>query len=228
MKKLANEVKDFMKSDKKKYVARPFNRFEPEDTVWWVTPGSDWPAYKYGKYMFRKYNDIIYIGLNIEKGYGIELSQMVSNNAIMTEEWIWHEFIEAAAQGEFNNTIESLAQNNSGDVHVLMGFGEFNQVDKESDYYADVFPNNITYIFKDNSIEAKDKEQNMRAEMFEKLKEAKGFQDIFKMMLGINGLSYFWVDLFIGVPFEIKDDDKELEIYKLDNQILSVLEKWIK
>ena len=62
----------------------------------------------------------------------------------MTEEWIWHEFIEAAAQGEFNNTIESLAQNNSGDVHVLMGFGEFNQVDKESDYYADVFPNNIT------------------------------------------------------------------------------------
>ena len=33
MMELANEVKEFLNSDKKKYFARPFNRSKPEDTV---------------------------------------------------------------------------------------------------------------------------------------------------------------------------------------------------
>ena len=224
---LANEVKEYLNTEKKKYTARPFNRFTPENSVWWIIPGSDWPAYKYGKYMFRRDKNIIYVGLNIEKGYGKKLSGMVSNNAIMTDEWIWHDFMESACQGELDKTIEILDQKTASDVHILMGFGEFNKVDEESDYYADVYPNNITYILKQDTIKVQNKERQMKPDIFEELKQAESFQEAFKIMSKIEGLSYFWVDFFVGVSFKISNNG-EPDIFKLDNQVLSVLKKWVK
>jgi len=28
---------------------RPFNRFDPDVSLWWLVPSTEWPAFKYGK-----------------------------------------------------------------------------------------------------------------------------------------------------------------------------------
>jgi hypothetical protein len=37
----------------RRYSPRPWNRFEPVNTDWWIVPSTDWPAYRYGKGMFK-------------------------------------------------------------------------------------------------------------------------------------------------------------------------------
>jgi len=224
---LANEVKEHLNTGKKKFTARPFNRFAPENSVWWITPGSEWPAYKYGKYMFRRDKDIINIGLNIEKGYGKELSGIVSNKAIMNDEWIWHEFMESGLRGKLDKTFGTLVQKNIIDINVFISFGVFNEVKKDTKRFDEVLPNQITYILKENTFKVQNKDQPIIAQEFEILKQAESFQEIFNMISKINKLNYFWIDLFVGVPFKINNNG-ELDIYKLDNQVLSVLEKWVK
>lgn len=36
---------------------RPFNRYEPGQTIWWLVPTKEWPAFKFGKYFFDNLKD---------------------------------------------------------------------------------------------------------------------------------------------------------------------------
>ena len=51
--------------------ARPFNRFEPVDSIWWLVPSAEWPAFQYSKIFVNplsatnKYE----VGLYLEKGH---------------------------------------------------------------------------------------------------------------------------------------------------------------
>ena len=90
-----------------------------------------------------------------------------------------------------------------------------------------LYLNNSTYIFKQDTIKVQNKERQMKPDIFEELKQAESFQEAFKIMSKIEGLGYFWVDFFVGAPFKISNNG-EPDIFKLDNQVLSVLKKWVK
>jgi hypothetical protein len=52
---------------------RPWNRFDPDETLWWLVPSTEWPAYHHGKLVFsneRAPAGEIFAGLNVEKGFG--------------------------------------------------------------------------------------------------------------------------------------------------------------
>lgn len=79
---------------------RPYNRFEPDDTIWWLVPSTEWPAYKYGKLFFDSrsekipnYKDEIFFGFYIEKGLGQKVSKIYHQSLIMDDDWLWKEFI---------------------------------------------------------------------------------------------------------------------------------------
>ena len=55
--------------------ARPYNRFEPLNTTWWLIPSTQWPAYHLPKICFyRGYTaegeNLLSVGLEAEKGFG--------------------------------------------------------------------------------------------------------------------------------------------------------------
>jgi hypothetical protein len=69
-----------------KLTPRPWNMYQAEDTLWWLVPSGDWPAYQHGKLAFSLAKDdgrkallgindsvleteTIFAGLNVEKGY---------------------------------------------------------------------------------------------------------------------------------------------------------------
>jgi len=46
-------VKETAQGQFEKLVARPWNIYEPDTTMWWLVPSNDWPAYKHGKLYFN-------------------------------------------------------------------------------------------------------------------------------------------------------------------------------
>lgn len=76
--------------------ARPFNRFEPADSIWWLVPSAEWPAFQYNKIFVNpaKGADKYEVGLYLEKGHGsnillIEGDKLSNRVQVMTNDWGW-------------------------------------------------------------------------------------------------------------------------------------------
>lgn len=79
------------------FTARPYNRFDPVDTIWWLVPDTDWPAYRYGKAVLSPYLDggaAILAGLHVEKGYHEVAAafrpDLHKRGMILSKTWAWH------------------------------------------------------------------------------------------------------------------------------------------
>lgn len=76
--------------------ARPFNRFEPADSIWWLVPSAEWPAFQYSKIFVNplsatnKYE----VGLYLEKGHGVDVLLVNGDTPgnrtqVMDTSWAW-------------------------------------------------------------------------------------------------------------------------------------------
>jgi len=93
---LAHAVNDSLGAP---FVPRPFNRFSPDESLWWLVGCSDWPAYKYGKLFFDSrpeqipsHQTGIYCGFNIEKGLSRRVAGLYSKELIEGDDWDWERF----------------------------------------------------------------------------------------------------------------------------------------
>lgn len=89
----------------------PYNHFEPEMSVWWLSPSSASPAYRHTKYYFGYDLDEeggmsgrLIVGIHAEKGLG-EVTRDVYPGTrgaswIMTKEWDWHRFVTLVKTGK--------------------------------------------------------------------------------------------------------------------------------
>jgi len=83
-----------------KLTRRPWDRFRPDSTAWYLVPSSSVTYYKFGKLCFSKEketSDVINCGLFFEKGLGEALGTVYSSKQakplIMDSSWFWHKFI---------------------------------------------------------------------------------------------------------------------------------------
>lgn len=97
----------------KRYTPRPWNRFEPENTDWWIVPTTEWPAYRYGKGMFKRVDYLpgrLLICLYIEKGFAPVVAEAYSSLAtrgqILDDQWTWHRFVAGLSNGSVLRAIE--------------------------------------------------------------------------------------------------------------------------
>ena len=99
--RLAHKVKEIA-TPEIKLTARPFDIFRPDETVWWLIPSTDWPAFKFGKLFFDPKlptgtvnPDSVFSGFYIEKGLGSALSAIDGYDPswIMGHDWLWRTFV---------------------------------------------------------------------------------------------------------------------------------------
>jgi hypothetical protein len=82
-----------------RFVPRPYNRFSPDSTVWWLVPSSDWPSYEYGKFFFDDRprhlgpQSGVYCGFHVEKGLSKRIAEFFRKDLIETDEWAWEAFV---------------------------------------------------------------------------------------------------------------------------------------
>lgn len=109
-------VQRAVKSQFPNLVARPFNMYEPETSLWWLVPSNEWPAYKYGKLYFN-WGDIdrkqIRVGFHTEKGLDASIASVYKSakgsRLIMHDDWHWFDMFRRIADGQFANVVEDVS-----------------------------------------------------------------------------------------------------------------------
>jgi hypothetical protein len=101
---LAHAVNDSLGAP---FVPRPFNRFSPDESPWWLVGNADWPAYKHGKLFFVSRREQmparqngVYCGFNVEKGLGRRVAGLYPKELIEGDDWAWERFT-ASISAEF-------------------------------------------------------------------------------------------------------------------------------
>jgi hypothetical protein len=90
-----------------KLTPRPYNRFAPDETIWWLVPSVEGPAYKFGKLFFEPRADrlpsgspeSIYFGFYVEKGLSPVVGNIYPRTWIMDDEWFWDDFLKQLESG---------------------------------------------------------------------------------------------------------------------------------
>ena len=90
-----------------KIVRRPFNRFDPDVTPWWLVPSNELPFYRHGKFFIawdgEPPNRQLFCSFYLEKGLSPELAVVYTSKKgralLMDDAWRWPDFLAAVENG---------------------------------------------------------------------------------------------------------------------------------
>ena len=229
-------------SFKMKLSRRPFNRFKPVETSWWLVPSSKMPFYSFGKFYFtwdEKTMDYIDAGFYIEKGLDKSLKILypkVSSKGrqlLMIKPWIWDDFLEACNGNSITKILKKACEKTSFNSIYFKVTG--NYVDELSlfDPYAPKVKDDY-FIFEYNPETEKIKviEAFRGNLLLKKFNKAKNIQQFIKILHEFNDEHFMWLKLFIFQRFSLeKTDSKPILVtdsYKFFTEFLYSFKKFIK
>ena len=192
-------------------VARPFNRFNPDKTIWWLIPSNEWPAYKYGKIFcdLQKepnfpHEEKLYCGFYVEKGLGEITRNVFHPSLIMDSSWLWNDFYEDCLNYRIS---PSLFQNKILTLQIGYISPEKGEYIKQPEEF-DLIKNNSQVIrptflctkeYKLILLDQKiDPTHNLKFNLDEKISHAQQFLDLLANIKKIPDIDWLWVDLYIG------------------------------
>lgn len=186
-----------------KLTKRPWDRFRPDATGWYLVPSTNVTYYKYGKLYFSKEKDAsdsIACGMFFEKGLGKSLEIVYSTKQakplMMDNTWFWHKFISEGLKDSFSlKNIEVNALPRSLKVKIEGGYvTEPNSFDP----YKMRMLKWDRYIF-DYTI---DKDlfsvsESQRESFVLKLHNIKSFSDFISSLKELEKDEWLWLNIFI-------------------------------
>lgn len=118
---LAHRIQKYAKPQFDRLDMRAYNRFEPEDSEWWLTPSAADPAYCSTKLYFGRDLDefggrtgLLTAGLHAEKGLGDKAREMYGKGKgatwMMTREWHWHRFLRLVQDGRLLRALHAAGE----------------------------------------------------------------------------------------------------------------------
>jgi len=219
MKILAHSFESILTSEDIKYTPRPWNRFEPEESLWWLLPTNEWPAYKYGKYQLWKDDKYLNIGVTIEKGFGelaaIAFPKLKKKDTIIEDKWMWNKLYIDMDNGKLEETLNKFEKNINQDVFINMNIGlafdpsDYDPMKPKSD--------NITYKYNQGKLSLLN-HRNSRG-VLEELKNAKSINNIKETISNYKDINWTWIDYIIYTRF-LRADMKDLD----NNDLISTTE----
>lgn len=215
--------------------ARPWNMYAAGDTLWWLVPSGDWPAYQHGKLAFslakddaRKVllgandavleTDKIFAGYTVEKGYGEEA--IVVDPAIhhkpaqiMNRSWVWWQVVEGDGPAQFANTLKSASTSGALYLYVVCSSVR----DRESP----VQPERDAIMFACHPAGMKVVLKRFPVGALSGTEHATDFPTLAKQLVSVDG--YHWVDLYVGKHVAKGDVDVD----GLYQNVLSYFDHWV-
>jgi len=199
-----------------KLVRRPWDRFRPDSTAWYLVPSPSVTYYKYGKLCFAKEeetSEIVNCGLFFEKGLGEALGAVYSSKQakplIMDSSWFWHKFLSHPAfhKGNFKVIIEGgyVTEPNSFDPYRM-------RMLKWDKYILDC----------DGAKDSLSVAYSHRESFILKLHNTKKFSDLISVLKELEKDEWLWLNIFICKELkttiqELKNGCKELyEVFMKD------------
>jgi len=200
----AHEVLEYVQalpSPPRRFTPRPYNRFSPQFTDWWLIRGREWPAYPYSKLFFRRLRKDLYCGFYVEKGIGEQVAGVlgVKKTHCMGRSWYWHDFLRHAQAGRADAPIQTMRLNSGLPVVLHMDAYAANQV-PEPDTEQQREPDQLEF-----EIQPGDGQLRVihhQGVTLASLGVCIRLSVLAQALEANTELAFFWLDLYIGVRLE--------------------------
>ncbi len=189
----------------RKLTARPWNRFEPINTEWWLIPSTDWPAYHHGKFFFHAQDDgrDLYCGFYVEKGLdpSITAAFPTGKKLVMEKDWSWHRVLADMESGALNAPVLEIAKR-SGCCVLLEVDGGF--VDDPASYDPYAPPMDRSYLaFESDGTTLRQIWSELHGSQFAHLSPCESLPELARAISQVRQLEWTWIDLYIGLELEM-------------------------
>jgi hypothetical protein len=197
----------------KKYTARPYNRYAPENSLWWLIPSTEWPAYKHGKVAIsEEQKGEMFFGINIEKAIGREAAACYQSKKaqkiIMDSEWCWYDFLKSLEEGEIAHAMNTIQENTNGlPLHFSLSDHVVDDPALFDPYSGHAYGDQVVWHYEEGDLNSLTQPENF----FYPLKAVDKISDLAEAISQISELHWLWIDVYVGVIIEnrveLKDDE---------------------
>lgn len=193
---------------------RPYNRFSPAFTEWWLIPRKEeWPAYRCSKFFVSNFQSPsesffrLYAGYYVEQGLGAELTGLpeVKRNHIMHADWYWHSFLQHAQGGRLDDALKQVLESSNCPICILVDAYEFNKVpepDTEDRFSHD------SVQFTIPSLELEFQLSKPGKEILSQFNTSPHIRSLARQLGSTKDLHFFWLDLHIGILLEYGNQER--------------------
>lgn len=231
LRRLADDLADAAARSDFSLTTRPWNRFEPDETEWWLVPSPEWPAHKYGK-IFLHWTDRnrqrARAALHVEKGLGSEVSPAYDarrgRRLIMDDTWAWHLLVETLTEGRFASRLIELWQQSAGRVDVSVEAGYVPDPDSFDPYAYDFGRDRYTFSLTDREGALAPENASAEAGLIEGLESVRSLDDLASRISPLTDEAWVWVDFMAGVPLLLDVDPEQGGSVTLAPELWSDLE----
>jgi len=190
--------------------ALPFNRFEPDDTTWWLSPGTENPAYKYGKLIFTRRDASpgdMFVGLYVEKGVGPSAASIFRETPrgrryLMDNGWLWKAFLVALRTVEFKNVVNTAQDKMKRALTIAIDAAMVPPPTGEDDFHNLKLPRDIVrFEFTGGVMTPLDSQ--IQAGILPAIANVTSLRDLADGIASHPQLDWIWIDFHAGVVFEV-------------------------
>jgi hypothetical protein len=220
----------------KKYTARPYNRYAPENSLWWLIPSTEWPAYKHGKVAIsEEQKGEMFFGINIEKAIGREAAACYQSKKaqkiIMDSEWCWYDFLKSLEEGEIAHAMNTIQESTNGlPLHFSLSGHVVDDPALFDPYSGHAYGDQVVWHYEEGDLNSLTQPENF----FYPLKAVDKISDLAEAISQISELHWLWIDVYVGViienSVELKDDEvrRAYEGYSIWQKFIEPWEPWLK
>lgn len=232
----AQSVARILTGKGRRFSPRPWNLYRPETELWWVIPSTKWPAYDLGKFVFWTKADLLWCGLNVEKGLCLSsvtkkqlFSTAKSQAYFVDDTWIWRTFICDLSTGRFDETLKNIDVHPDQPLTVRLSAAI---VGDPSTYDPDRPRSDVVqYAYSQGRLNV----QNICSPngILIKYSKIERFSDLANELSSSSDLNWVWVDFNIAVPYlkpysDKADPEAAVDGYQLCSQFLDHFSPWVR
>ncbi len=212
-----------------------YNRFDADNSVYWLTPTGEIPSYKYAKFCFApddRYCSVLLAGLALEKGLNPEYSAMFGKSQgkklAMTSDWAWNGFMSDMSGEEIPATL-NLIEEATGVTPIVMVSGQYcipggEEFDPEKPRLK---AEHLYFEAKSKKLTLIDYKPSPNQNPLSSLKQASTLSDLASRFETLPEKDFVWIDLLFALPLKIDPEaSNPIEPISLGKS-LGLFEKWV-
>lgn len=224
--------KDLETQGIKQISARPWNKFDPDNTLWWIVPAADWPAYRCGKFFFspeRAPIDHLFCGLHIEKGLDPKVAPAYPSaggrRLIMKENWTWFDFFENLDSGKVQAALAQASKDSKVPILIRVEAGVVEDPGSFDPHATR--PKWDTIIFRTLGDSLDVESTDTASNLLTKIGESKNLKDLAGYVHEIPKVEWIWLDIFLGIMLGRSPSVSDPDIWDERQLWSNFLSKWI-
>ena len=184
---------------------RPYNRFEPVNTDWWLIPSTDWPAYSYGKFFFSTSNKerALCCGFYVEKGLdpAVAAAFPTGRQLVMDSLWSWHTVLKGMKLGPIGDTVAEVWQRSGRPAEVMIDGGFVDDPGTYDPYAPPMGWSHVAFESRGGVLEPT--EPKVDGDPLAHFHDCRSLAELADAVRQVPQIEWTWMNLHFGQRFEL-------------------------